>query len=262
LRLSSVSIHEKPAAFTQRESDLADMAAIQEFIDEGLVTEVLNVIKSGKEATVYRCRANPSLGAKFVAAKVYHGSQFRNFRDPAVYDAGRVIGKGQVARAVKKHTDFGREAQAAIWTDYEYESLSRLFDAGADVPEPFACTDTAILMEFIGNGAAAADQLQFAALTEEEARPAWERLLWNIELWLKQNIIHADLSPYNVLWWQGRARVIDLPQAVDPRFNPHARKLLERDVRNLANYFRRYGADPDVDGIVAELWDDFTFSRL
>ena len=260
--MSSVSTSQKAEAFTSRNTDLADLAAIQEFIDEGLVTSVLNVVKSGKEATVYRCRANPSLGAKFVAAKVYHGSEFRNFRDAAVYDAGRVIGKGQVRRAVEGHTDFGRKAQAAIWTDYEYETLSTLFDLGGDVPEPFACTDTAILMEYIGNGAEAAPQLNFAELEVEEAKAAWDRLLWNIELWLKNNLVHADLSAYNILWWEGRVRVIDMPQAVDARFNPHARKLLERDVRNVAGYFRRYGADPDVEGLVAGLWDDFTFGRL
>jgi RIO kinase 1 len=238
------------------------MTAIQEFIDEALVLDVLNVIKSGKEATVYRCRAHPSLGAKWVAAKVYHSINFRNFKDPTVYDAGRVIGKGQVARAVKNHTDFGRQAQAAIWTDYEYETLCKLYEAGADVPEPFAATETAILMEYVGNGAAAAPQLQFADLDLEAAKAAWERILWNVELWLKNNLVHADLSAYNILWWGGRPKLIDLPQAVDPRFNPHAQKLLARDLRNVAAYFRRYGGEPDVDGIVHELWDAFRYSEL
>jgi RIO kinase 1 len=235
------------------------MAAIQEFIDEGLVESVLNIIRSGKEATVYRCKAHPSLGAKWVAAKVYHAINFRNFKDPALYDAGRSIGKGQVARAVKKHTEFGREAQAAIWTDYEYEHLCALYEAGADVPEPFACTDTAILMEYVGNGQGAGPQLQFAELEADEAREAWERILWNVKLWLRHNLVHADLSAYNILWWDGRPKVIDMPQAVDARFNPHARRLLERDVCNVAGYFRRYGAEPDVAGIVQELWEDWQY---
>jgi RIO kinase 1 len=263
LRLTSVPTNEKAAAFTSRNTDLADMAAIQEFIDEALVLEVLNVIKSGKEATVYRCRAHPSLGAKWVAVKVYHSINFRNFKDPTVYDEGRrIAASGQVRRAMKAHTEFGREAQSAIWTGYEYDTLCALHEAGADVPEPFAATDTAILMEYMGNGAGAAAQLQFADLEPEDARDAWERILWNIELWLRHNVIHADLSPYNILWWNGGPKMIDLPQAVDPRFNPHARKLLERDIRNVATYFRRYGADPDVDGIVQELWEAFQYSEL
>jgi RIO kinase 1 len=260
--LTSVPTNEKAAAFTSRNTDLADMAAIQEFIDEALVLEVLNVIKSGKEATVYRCRAHPSLGAKWVAVKVYHSINFRNFKDPTVYDAGRVIGVGQVARAVKNHSEFGRKAQAAIWTDYEYETLCTLHEAGADVPEPFATTETAILMEYVGNGAGAAPQLQFADMDVDEAREGWQRILWNIELWLRHNLVHADLSAYNILWWGGGPKIIDMPQAVDPRFNPHARKLLERDVRNVAGYFRRYGAEPDVEGIVQELWEAFEYSEL
>jgi RIO kinase 1 len=238
------------------------MAAIQEFIDEALVLEVLNVIRSGKEATVYRCRAHPSIGAKWAAVKVYHSINFRNFKDPTVYDAGRVIGEGQVERAVRKHTGFGRGAQAAIWTDHEYKTLCTLFEAGADVPEPFASTGTAVLMEYVGNGAEPAPQLQFAQMDAGEAREAWGRILANIELWLRHNLVHADLSAYNILWWGGRPKVIDMPQAVDARFNPHARKLLERDVRNVAAYFRRYGADPDVDGIAQELWEAYERGEL
>ena len=33
----------------------------------------------------------------------------------------------------------------------------------------------------------------------------------------RAGLVHADLSPYNVLWWRDRAWVIDLPQAVDLR---------------------------------------------
>ncbi|MBK9342892.1 MAG: hypothetical protein IPN07_07590 [Dehalococcoidia bacterium] len=71
---------ESEARFASRETDAADMRAIQEFLDEALVSEVLNVIKSGKEATVYRCRADPSLGVEFAAAKVYHSANHRSFQ--------------------------------------------------------------------------------------------------------------------------------------------------------------------------------------
>ncbi|MBK9612711.1 hypothetical protein [Candidatus Amarobacter glycogenicus] len=73
---------ESEARFASRETDAADMRAIQEFLDEALVSEVLNVIKSGKEATVYRCRADPSLGVDFAAAKVYHSANHRSFQAP------------------------------------------------------------------------------------------------------------------------------------------------------------------------------------
>ena len=31
--------------------------------------------------------------------------------------------------------------------------------------------------------------------------------------------VHGDLSPHNILYWQGEAKLIDFPQVSDPRFN-------------------------------------------
>ena len=39
---------EVAARFSAREADAADMRAIEEFLDEAMITEVLNVVKSGK----------------------------------------------------------------------------------------------------------------------------------------------------------------------------------------------------------------------
>jgi RIO kinase 1 len=245
-----------------RNSDIADMEAIQEFIDEGLVREVLAVVKSGKEATVYRCRADPSLGTDLVAAKVYHSGSFRNFSNAATYDEGRVIGNKRTRRAVDSRTEFGREAQGAIWVDYEFEALSTLYEAGADVPEPFACTGSAVLLEFIGDEDGPAVQLQHADVPDNEARDLAERLFWNIELWLNHNVVHADLSAFNILYRPGRLTAIDFPQAVDPRFNPRAKSLLERDIRNVAGYWSRHGAQMDAVGIAAELWERWRYGEL
>lgn len=236
------------------------MAAIQEFIDEAMVSRVLNVIKSGKEATVYRCRAHPTLGPKFVAAKVYHGAQFRNFSNADVYNEGRLILNGQVRRAVEGRTEFGREAQSAIWTTYEYDTLCTLFDAGAAVPEPFAQTDKAILMEYITKDGAAAPQLASVSLDREESEAVWESVVGTIRLALSLNLVHGDLSAYNVLYGDAGPVIIDLPQAIDPRFNNSARRLFERDVRNVAKFCSRSGARIDADAVIDDLWRRFTFS--
>ena len=44
---------------------------LESFLDDSLILEVLEVVKSGKEATVFRCRAAPSTKQKYFAAKVY-----------------------------------------------------------------------------------------------------------------------------------------------------------------------------------------------
>ena len=67
------------------------------------------------------------------------------------------------------------------------------------------------------------------------------------------NIVHGDLSAYNMLWWQGRLVIIDFPQSVDAFANPHAPDLLHRDLRNVHEWFSRQKADFDVEEIFVEL---------
>jgi RIO kinase 1 len=66
-------------------------------------------------------------------------------------------------------------------------------------------------------------------------------------------IVHGDLSPYNLLWWQDLLWIIDLPQAVDIALNLNALDILLRDLHNVASWFRRRGADFDADEVFAEL---------
>jgi RIO kinase 1 len=112
--------------------------ALDPFIADGLITEVLYPIKSGKEATVYCCRAGTALDSEFVAAKVYKPKAIRSFRDDSVYRAGRVILDRRARRAAAKRTDFGQQVQSALWTNHEWSVLKTLHAAGADVPRPLA----------------------------------------------------------------------------------------------------------------------------
>ena len=237
-------------------------AALDFFYTEGLITELLYTVKSGKEATVYCCQAHPSTGAELLAAKVYRPRNNRGFKNDAVYQEGRVILEGHVRRAVQNKSRFGREAQFAMWVNYEFEALKALYNVGADIPRPIARTERAILMEYLGNHQQAAPALQYVELSKDEVRPIFEQLMRNIELWLAHHYIHADLSAYNVLYWQGQVSIIDFPQAVDPRFNPNAFALLARDIENICRYVARYGLEHDGQCIAERLWHKFKNADL
>jgi RIO kinase 1 len=84
----------------------------------------------------------------------------------------------------------------------------------------------------------------------------------NIAVWLAHDRVHGDLSPFNILYTEGRLVVIDFPQAVDPRMAPAARRLLERDVANVCKYFTRHGIEADAAGIARDLWERFTYGAL
>ncbi len=235
---------------------------LEEFFDFGLITDELSVIKSGKEATAYLCRGTRKLGTAFAVAKVYHERDRRNFKSASVYEEGRIILKGQVARAVQNHSEFGRQAEDALWVDHEFEWLSSLNYAGIDVPEPFYSNARAILMEFVeAEPGAAAPQLQHAAIERQEARGMFERRLWNIERMLAANCVHGDLSPFNVLVRDGRCVVIDLPQCVDP-LQPGAYEMLERDITNVAKFFSRFAIAFDPPSYTRALWERWRNAEL
>lgn len=242
--------------------DADPQGPLDPFLDDGWIDEVLHEVKSGKEATVYCCRATPSTGLGLVAAKVYRPRQARTFKNDAIYHEGRVILKERDRRAVKGKTAFGREVQFGSWIDHEYATLGLLHAAGADVPQPLTRSSSAILMSYLGEAHDPAPHLQNVSLEQDEARDLFQRIIRNVELWLAHSVVHADLSPFNILYWQGAVTVIDFPQAIDARVNPNAYSLLLRDVSNVWRYFARYGVQADPERLAGWLWRRFVRGEL
>ena len=237
--------------------------AFEHFYDEGLVERHLKPLKHGKEASVHLFRANPrTTGEDLVALKLYHPLDRRDFRDETLYRDGEFIKERRVRVALEQKTRFGREVQGAIWVAREWETLRELSADGAPVPRPIASTEDAILMTYVGDEVQAAPQLHRYPASMTEARDLFEQLIRAIERFLYRNVIHADLSPYNVLVWDGRVSVIDFPQAVDPRKNRHAQSLLERDVRRICEHFSRLGISSPPARLSSDLWTAWQFADL
>ena len=215
---------------------------LAQFGGQGLITDVLDVVGDGKEATVYACAAHPSVGVELLAAKVYRAEKFRAFRGGRVYAGERTPLDARSKRAMRGKTQAGKAIAHREWIGWEWDVMCRLFDAGADVPEPLARSEDAILMELVG-GDGAAPQLRFVELEPDAARAALAQLLRNVEVFLDLHLVHGDLSAYNVLWADERPRIIDLPQALNLHTHADGFAYLRRDVANLERYFARYGLD-------------------
>ena len=201
---------------TRDEHDIL-IGLLESFLDDSLILEVLELVKGGKEATVFRCRVAPLTGQEFFAGKVYRPMDRRSFRNDSAYQAGRVITNSRNRRAFAKGTAFGPKVQAGGWVNHEYHIQQTLYDAGADVPRPWACNGSAMLMEWLGDERAAAQQLRHVSFDDPaEARAIHSRLIENIGLMLANNVVHGDLSPFNILYTgNSQVCIIDFPQAVD-----------------------------------------------
>ena len=79
---------------------------------------------------------------------------------------------------------------------------------------------------------------------------------------LKSNRVHADLSAYNILYWQDKLTIIDFPQAVHALSNRSAQIFLQRDIERLCQYFQPYGIQADPDTIACSLWQRFMDAEL
>jgi RIO kinase 1 len=247
--------------------------ALGGFYQDSLISDVLGMVKGGKEANVYCCQAHPNVGMDLAAAKVYRPRLLRNLKNDAIYKEGRAVlsddGKSlhplrdhRAMRALHKKTRYGAELSITSWIEYEFQTLRMLYAAGADVPAPLAQNGNAILMEFIGNEGSPAAALQTVTLRKEEVQPLFERLMKNVELMLAHGRVHADLSAYNVLYWAGRVTIIDFPQVVEPASNPLGFALLRRDIERICQYFSRYGTHQDPDVWARKFWQRYINTPL
>ena len=237
--------------------------SIAPLIDRGLISDVLQLLKSGKEATVYCCRGGPRLPNQLLAVKVYRPAEHRHFRNDAAYRQGRVIPSGRVRRAVDNGSAFGKQAAFGLWVGTEWGHLNALRDAGLDVPRPIDTAEHVIAMDYLGDGPdRPAPQLRSVRLTPKQATDVWDRLVWNVGRMLALDRVHGDLSPYNLLWHDGLAWIIDVPQMVDPRENPNARSMLDRDLENVWRYCSKFAPLPDPWRVANHLWDQWRLGRL
>ncbi len=235
---------------------------LEGFYADQVITDVLGKVKGGKEATVYCCAAHPSTGLELIAAKVYRPKIFRSLRNDSLYrqgrefinEEGKAVHSRREALAARKNTRFGQELRHLSWLEAEFQTLQLLYDAGASVPRPIAANDNVILMEYIGGERTPAPALQQVSLSRTAARTIFDRLVSDLRIMLACRRVHADLSAYNVLYWDGRARIIDFPQAVDPLRNPCAAALFTRDVERLCQYFARYHLPIDPHTLATDLW--------
>ena len=107
-------------------------------------------------------------------------------------------------------------------------------------------------MGFVGDEHGAAPTLDRVRLSRADADAALDDILRTVEILLRCGWVHGDLSPYNVMWWEGRATVIDLPQVSDVLRNPHGPWLFLRDVERICVALRHPGHARDV---ADDLWD-------
>lgn len=243
-------------------------AAPDWLVEEPFIEENLGVLKSGKEAQIEIVERTDDLGRTcLLARKLYiprkaatkgmleaMGVQRAStFRNDVQYREGRQFRKSRDRRAVEVMSTYGKKLLQDRWTNHEYDVMTRLWHAGVSVPYPVSFADDVFYLEYIGNSDGAAPQLAGARLDRAGLESAWTQLVDGLREMTVAGIAHADLSAYNLLWWEGRLVFIDFPQAVDIAENPGGLDFLHRDVLNVCEWFERRGIERDAEATFADL---------
>jgi len=207
--------------------DQATLMVIYQFLNSGVLYEVHGVVNAGKEARVYWGKNKEG---KDLAVKIYLTASAEFRKGMLKYIEGDYRFKG-----VKHDT----RSLIFAWAQKEYRNLEQASRAKVRVPKPIAVKNNVLVMEFIGKNGVNAPSLKEQAPSDPEK--VYEILLNYLErLYRKADLVHGDLSEYNIMMWKGKPVIFDLAQAV-PTSHPMAEFFLRRDLTNVNRFFSRLG---------------------
>ncbi|UCE80422.1 MAG: serine protein kinase RIO [Methanobacteriota archaeon] len=218
--------------------DKDNLMRIYKLFSDGVIDQVDFPISTGKEGNVFRALTRDG---KYLALKIFRTST-ATFKDMAKYVAGDPRFKG-ISRNRKK--------MIMTWSSKEFRNLQRFAEAGVRVPKAVACHQNMIVMEYIGTDSSPAPMMRSVQL-KDPSGVAEKLLVYVRRAYSEGGLVHGDLSEFNVLMDGDEPVLIDVGQSVLLR-HPMAEELLDRDIGNIARYFRKYGLNIDIERELKEI---------
>lgn len=191
------------------------------------IDEFSGIINSGKEAVVFKAKK----GNEYIAVKVYRVSNcdFKTMWKYIQGDPRFHLRKSSTRQIIK------------AWVEKEYRNLMRALEH-INTPEPILRRENILLMEFIGENDTPAPRLKDVKVNYKEF---YEFIREDIKtLYQDAQLVHGDLSEYNILVKDDEPVYIDFSQGVITQ-HPLSKSLLIRDVKNICNFFKRKGVKCD-----------------
>jgi RIO kinase 2 len=194
-----------------------DCLAINALVKAGVIESFGQSLGVGKEADVYDAL---NANGKRIAVKFHR--------------LGRIS-----FRQTRRKRGYTREHSTWIFQSHlaaerEFQAMKTVYENDVAVPEPMTQNRHVVAMGMIEG----AQLSKYKDIGKPEK--VLKEILCNIrKAYLKANLIHADISEYNIiLQSDGHILIIDWPQAVRTD-HANAVDLLERDIKNLLTYFSR-----------------------
>ncbi|MCK8501083.1 RIO1 family regulatory kinase/ATPase [Myxococcus fulvus] len=235
--------------------------SLETLLADGIIEAVLGQLKTGKEAEVWLVQH----AGQVVAAKLYKERHERNFRNNVGYREGREVRNSRTRRAMEKGSKFGQAAAEEAWKSAESDSLYKLHAQGVRVPTPVLFYEGILLMEVVidAQGHPAPRLVEAPPTTPEEALAMYVDLRAQVISMLCADLIHGDLSPYNILMGYAGPVIIDFPQTIAAARNNRAEFYFRRDLDNVREFLATYApALYGMAGDTGEIWSAYVRREL
>ncbi|MBN1280372.1 MAG: serine protein kinase RIO [Candidatus Thermoplasmatota archaeon] len=221
--------------------DRQTILRLGKLISDKIIDQMDFPLSTGKEANLFRATTPEH---EFVAMKIYRTSTM-TFKHIATY----IDGDPRFKSGMKNRRDIIEE-----WAKKEFKNLEVLRRSKVRVPAPIKRLHNILIMEYIGDANQAAPLLKDVPL--KHPQKIYDELMSFIARMYAAQIVHADLSPYNILMFQHKPYIIDVGQAVHLD-HPSSQEFLKRDIHNIVQYFTRY----DIRGDEQHLYEKLTTKK-
>ena len=216
--------------------DRRTIMRIEKMFSHGIISSLQFLIAKGKEADVYLAEGGESINEDFVAVKIFR-IETSSFYSRTDY----MIGDPRFPKIKKAIFWIVNE-----WCKKEYGNLRIAAASKVHAPKPYYFNGNVIAIEFLGSDGRVAPRLKDVVV--EEPKQVLKIIISDIKKLYQNELVHADISEYNVLIKEGTPYIIDFGQAVITK-HPNAMAFLKRDVGNITRYFtRKYRFDANSEG--------------
>lgn len=217
--------------------DKQTLLLLGKLISDKIIDQVDFPISTGKEANVFR---GTTPDKTFVAIKIYRTATM-TFKHIASY----IEGDPRFQYGYKNRRDIIEE-----WARKEYRNLALLQQAKVRAPQPIKCIHNILIMGYIGDAIQAAPMLKDVLLSNPQK--IYDEIMMFIKRMYKKQVVHADLSAFNVLMFRQKPYIIDVGQGV-LLDHPASMVFLKRDIHNICTYFKKFGIDSNEQHIFENL---------
>lgn len=195
-------------------------------------------ISTGKEGNVFR---GVTTEKKYVAVKIFRTSN-ATFKQISKY----IIGDPRFDSIHNTRRDV-----IYSWTKKEFKNLKRLEEINVRAPKPIIYLKNILVMQYIGSKYKPAPMLKDFPL--KNPKQVFDELINFVsKMYKKAEMVHADLSAFNILMYKNKPYLIDLGQAVLLE-HPNSLEFLKRDILNLVTYFKKYNIKADENKIIEKI---------